>query len=243
MTAAQADTEVRRNATLLAALLVRQGKADGLLCGLSGSYAEHLRHLRMVIGLSEGTTTVGAMNILMLPQMTFICDTQVNQDPTAEQLVEISRLATIEMRRFGLTPRVAMLSHSSFGSADSASAHKMRCAAELLSEREPSLEVEGELQGDAALSTQVLERFFSGSKLREPANLLVMPTLDAANIAFTCLRVASSQGVTVAYPARGGEARAYPARHEHGPGHPQHDGFDKRRSGGAIDVANRGQNS
>ena len=197
VTDARAELEVRRSPTLQAALLVRSGRADGMICGLTGSYASQLARIDMVLGRKQGITTFGAMSILMLPQLVAICDTQVNQDPSAEQLVEIARLASAELRRFGITPRVAMLSHSSFGSSDSKSALKMRRAAELLSEAEPALEVEGEMQGDAALSTQVLERIFSGSRLTEPANLLVMPTLDAANITATCLRIASSQGVTI----------------------------------------------
>ncbi len=154
VTAARADLEVRRSATVQAALMVRRGQADGMLCGLAASYAMQLQRIQLVIGRRPDNSVFGAMNILMLPQMVAICDTQVNQDPTPEQLVEISRLAAGEMRRFGITPRVAMLSHSSFGSSDSPSAQKMRRAAELLSESEPSLEVEGEIQGDAALSTQ-----------------------------------------------------------------------------------------
>ncbi|MBV9654274.1 MAG: NADP-dependent malic enzyme, partial [Acetobacteraceae bacterium] len=209
VTSARADLEVRRSATVRAALMVRRGQADGMLCGLTASYAMQMERIKLVIGHRPGCSVFGAMNILMVPQLVAICDTQVNEDPTAEQLAEISRLAAAEMRRFGLTPRIAMLSHSSFGSANSASARKMRKAAELLSEREPSLEVEGEIQGDAALSPQVLERLFSGARLKDIANLLVMPTLDAANIAFTCLRVASSQGVTVGPILLGGAKPAH----------------------------------
>jgi malate dehydrogenase (oxaloacetate-decarboxylating)(NADP+) len=198
VTRARAEVELRQNATLVAAMLVHLGKADGLLCGLSGGYAEHLRYVRGVIGLRQEVKTLAAMNLLMLQQqMVFICDTQINADPTAEQLAEIGLLAAEEVRRFGLTPRVAMLSHSSFGSEDTPSALKMRRAAELLAERAPGLEVEGELQGDAALSRQVLDRLISESHLTDGANLLIMPNLDAANITFSCLRVVSSQGVTV----------------------------------------------
>ncbi len=152
----------------------------------------------MVIGLREGVTTLAAMNLLLLQQqMVFMCDTQINPDPTAEQLVDIALLAAEEIRRFGLTPRAALLSHSSFGSEDTPSARKMRRAAELLAAKAPDMEVEGELQGDAALSRQVLERNLPDSRLTEGANLLVMPNLDAANITFSCLRVVASQGVTV----------------------------------------------
>ena len=194
-----AQLEMRRNRTLIGAMLVRQGKADAMLCGASsGRYAENLRHIQEVIGLQAGAKTFAAMNLLLLPQQpVFLCDTHINDDPTAEQLVEITLLAASEVRRFGLVPRAALLSHSSFGSADTPGARKMRAAAELLAERAPELEVEGELQGDAALSRAVLDRVFPGSRLTGEANLLIMPNLDAANITFSCLRVVAGQGVTV----------------------------------------------
>jgi malate dehydrogenase (oxaloacetate-decarboxylating)(NADP+) len=198
VTRALADIEMRRNATLLGAMLVHLGHADGMLCGLSGSYAEHLRRIRTAIGLTPGVTTLAALNLLMLSEANvFLCDTQINPDPSSEQLAEIALLATEQVHRFGHTPRVAFLSHSSFGSENTPSAEKMRRAAGLFAERAPGVEVEGELQGDAALSRQVIERIFPNSRLTEPANLLVMPNLDAANITFSCLRVVSSQGVTV----------------------------------------------
>ena len=195
---AQAEVEMRRDATLVGAMLVRRGEADGLLCGTSGSYAEHLRHVREVIGVREGVQTVAAMNLLMLAEATvFLCDTQINPDPSAEQLVDMTLLAAAEVRRFGVTPRVALLSHSSFGTVDTPSARKMREVARLLWERAPDLEVEGEMQGDVALSRAVRERVFPDSRLSGDANLLVMPGLDAANITLSCLRVVSGQGVTV----------------------------------------------
>ena len=194
-----AQLELRRNRTVIGAMMVREGKADAMLCGAtSGRYAENLRHIQEVIGLQEGARTFAAMNLLLLPHApVFVCDTHINYDPTAEQLVEITRLAAAEMRRFGLVPRAALLSHSSFGAADTPSARKMREAAELLARRAPDLELEGEMQGDAALSRAVLDRVFPDSRLTGEANLLVMPTLDAANITFTCLRVVAGQGVTV----------------------------------------------
>ena len=193
-----ARLEMRRNRTLIGAMLVRQGKAEAMLCGVtSGPYAENLRHLRDVIGLAPGVRTMAAMNLLLLQQPVFICDTQINADPSAEELVEITKLAAAEVRRFGLVPRAALLSHSNFGSADTPSARKMRLAAEMLQAQAPDLEVEGELQGDAALSSAVLERVFPNSRLTGQANLLVMPNLDAANITFSCLRVVSAQGVAV----------------------------------------------
>ena len=193
-----ADVEMRRNRTLIGAMLVHQGRADAMLCGVSsGRYAENLRLIQEVIGLQPGAKTFAAMNLLLLPNPVFLCDTQINDDPTAEQLVEITLLAAAEVRRFGMVPRAALLSHSSFGSADTPSARKMRAAADLLAERAPELEVEGELQGDAALSRAVLDRVFPDSRLSGEVNLLVMPNLDAANITFSCLRIVAGQGVTV----------------------------------------------
>ena len=138
------------------------------------------------------------MNLLQLPRHTiFICDTYIHLAPTAEEIAEMTLLAAAELRRFGLTPRVALLSHSSFGTADDATARKMSLALSLISERAPDLEVEGEMQADAALSPQVLSRVFPEAKLTAEANLLIMPNLDAANITMSCMRVAASQGVTV----------------------------------------------
>jgi malate dehydrogenase (oxaloacetate-decarboxylating)(NADP+) len=193
-----AQLEMRRNRTLIGAMLVRGGRADAMLCGIaSGRYAENLRHIQDTIGLRPGANTFAAMNLLLIPQPVFLCDTHINYDPTTEQLVEIALLAAEAVRRFGLTPRAALLSHSSFGSADTPSARRMRAAADLLAKRAPDLELEGEMQGDAALSRTVLERVFPDSRLTGETNLLVMPNLDAANITFTCLRVVASQGVTV----------------------------------------------
>jgi malate dehydrogenase (oxaloacetate-decarboxylating)(NADP+) len=194
----QAETQMQRDGTLVGAILVRRGDADGMLCGLAGTYEEQFRRVRDVIGLREGVRTLAAMNLLMLPESTvFICDTQINADPSVDQLVEMTLLAAEEVRRFGLTPRVALVSHSSFGSADTPSAVKMRTATQLLWQRAPELEAEGELQGDAALSRVVRDRVFPGSRLTANANLLVMPSLDAANITLNCLRVVAGQGVTV----------------------------------------------
>ena len=138
------------------------------------------------------------MNVVMLPNQTvFIADTYINENPTAEQIAEIALLAADEVRRFGVTPRVALLSHSSFGSAQTASAVKMREALGLIQDRAPDLEVEGEMHGDAALNKGILDRVFPDSRLSEAANLLVMPNLDAANITFNVLKTVAGQGVTV----------------------------------------------
>jgi malate dehydrogenase (oxaloacetate-decarboxylating)(NADP+) len=198
MTPDGARAEMRRNATLIGAMLLREGRVDGLLCGTFGDYRSHLQHVANVVGLAEEADAFAAMNLLMLPKQTvFVCDTYINPDPSAEQLAHMALLAAEEVRRFGLTPRVALLSHSSFGSADTASARKMREARVLLERRAPDLEVEGELHADAALSKRVLDRVFPGSRLTAEANLLVMPNLDAANITFNALKIVAGEGVTV----------------------------------------------
>ncbi|MEK0081802.1 NADP-dependent malic enzyme [Benzoatithermus flavus] len=198
MTPEAARVEMRRNATLIGAMLLRDGRVDGLLCGTFGSYQSHLEHVADVVGLAEGVQAFAAMNLLMLPRQTvFVCDTYINPDPTAEQLARMALLAAEEVRRFGLTPRVALLSHSSFGSADTESARKMRAARELLERLAPDLEVEGEMHADAALSKRILDRVFPDSRLSAEANLLVMPNLDAANITFNALKIVAGEGVTV----------------------------------------------
>ncbi|HKG83420.1 MAG TPA: NADP-dependent malic enzyme [Beijerinckiaceae bacterium] len=193
-----AAAEMRRNSTLIGAMLVREGRADGMLCGTSGPYASHLKYVAEAIGLRAGANELAAMHLLMLPQQTvFVCDTYINPDPTAEQLADIAILAADQVRRFGLDPRVAFLSHSSFGSADTPTARKMRAALALLRERVPQLEAEGEMHADAALSKRVLDQVFPDSGLSAEANLLVMPNLDAANITFNALKIVAGQGVTV----------------------------------------------
>ena len=192
------EPALRRSPTALAAMLLQRGEADALLCGTQGGYRGHLKLLADVIGLREGVETLAAMNLLMLPERTLaICDTYVNLDPTAEQLTEIAVLAADELRRFGIVPTVALLSHASFGSEDSDSARKMRRALALLRSLKLPFEVEGEMHGDAALSKEVLDQVFPGSALSREANLLVMPTLDAANITFNVLKATSGRGITV----------------------------------------------
>ncbi len=198
VTRAVAEAIVRGNATLFAALLLQQGRAEGMLCGTFGPYADHLRHVADVIGLQPGVQTLAAMNLVMLPHHTvFICDTYINPEPSAGQLAEIALLAAAEVRRFGLTPRLALLSHSHFGSAETPSARRMREAAELIAKAAPELEVEGEMHADAALSKALLDRSFPDSRLSAEANLLLMPNLDAANITFNALKTVAGQGVTV----------------------------------------------
>ena len=193
-----ARLEMRRRSTLIGAMLLSMRAADALLCGVVGRYESHLRFVDHVIGLRPGVRNYAAMNALLLPNRTvFICDTYVNYDPTAEQIAEMTLLAVEEIRRFGITPKVALLSHSSFGAANTPTAVKMRRALELIGALAPDLEIEGEMQGDAALSQEIRDRVFPNARLKGEANLLVMPTLDAANIAFNLLKTAAGDGITV----------------------------------------------
>jgi malate dehydrogenase (oxaloacetate-decarboxylating)(NADP+) len=193
-----AKIEMRRRHTLIGAMLIHRGEADGMICGTFGTHGLHLHYVDQVIGLRPGVRNYYAMNILMLPKRTvFICDTYVNHDPSPEQLAEMTQLAAEEIRRLGLVPRAALLSHSSFGTSNAPSAAKMREALALIRDRMPELEVEGEMHGDAALSDDVRQAAFPNARLRGEANLLVMPTLDAANIAFNLLKTASGDGITI----------------------------------------------
>jgi malate dehydrogenase (oxaloacetate-decarboxylating)(NADP+) len=195
---AVARAEMRARTTLLGAMLVREGQADAMLCGTLGGYADHLHYVRDVIGLREGSRTFAAMQMLMLPgRQLFICDTHVNIEPTAAQVAEIALMAAEAVRRFGIVPSVALLSHSSFGSSDAAPALKMREALALVKASDPSLAVEGEMRGDAALSKEILDREFPDSGLQGEANVLVMPNVDAANISYNLLRMAAGGGITV----------------------------------------------
>ena len=193
-----AKREVIRRPTLIGALMVKQNEADAMLCGTYGEHSMHLSYIANVIGLRPGVKQFAAMNLLLLDERTlFICDTYVNPDPSAEQLAEIAMLAAEEVQRFGLTPKVALLSHSNFGSSRTPSAQKMSRVRELLEHSAPHLEVEGEMHGDAALSPEIRLRLFPNSRLKEEANLLIMPTLDAANISFNLLKVIAGEGITV----------------------------------------------
>jgi malate dehydrogenase (oxaloacetate-decarboxylating)(NADP+) len=193
-----AKEAVLRKPSLIGTLLLRMGECDALLCGTVGKYQAHLRHVADVIGRRPDAPVYAAMNGLLLHNRTlFICDTYVNRNPSAEELVEIARLAADEVRRFGLTPKVALVSHSNFGSDDSKSARKMREARQLLAKRVPGLEVDGEMHGDAALSEAIRSRVHPDSALKGEANLLIMPNLDAANISFNLLKITGGDGVTI----------------------------------------------
>ncbi|MCL2590316.1 MAG: NADP-dependent malic enzyme [Betaproteobacteria bacterium] len=194
-----AKVRVRRANTLFGALLLRQGYANALVCGTFGSYGYHLQHVRDVIGLKSGANQFAAMDLLMLAgRVVAITDTQVNENPSAEDIAEIALVAASELRSFGIEPRVALLSHSNFGSAKSSvSARKMRAASEILRSTAPTLECDGEIRADVALSPHIRTAQHPDSTLKGEANLLVMPNLDAANISFNLLKVANCDGVTV----------------------------------------------
>jgi malate dehydrogenase (oxaloacetate-decarboxylating)(NADP+) len=193
-----AKIEMRRRHSLIGAMMIHLGQADGMICGTFGTHALHRYFVDQVIGKRVGVRTYAAMNAVMLPNRTlFIADTYVNPDPTAEELAEITLLAADEIRRFGIVPKVALLSHSSFGTSDHPSARKMQMALGLISALDPELEIEGEMHGDAALDEEVRLKTFPGSRLKGTANLLIMPTLDAANIAFNLLKTAVGSGVTL----------------------------------------------
>ncbi|GAB2180834.1 NADP-dependent malic enzyme [Denitratisoma sp. agr-D3] len=189
---------IRSDPTLIGTMLLRRGDVDAVLCGTVGRHNMHLKHVADVIGMEEGAHCMAAMNLLMLPSHTlFVCDTYVNEDPSAELLAEITLMAAEEVRRFGLTPKVALLSHSNFGSNASCSAQKMSRTRELIAEKNPTLEVDGEMHADAALDEETRRRLFPDSVLKGSANLLIMPNLDAANIAFNLLKTVASGGITV----------------------------------------------
>ncbi|HRM70325.1 MAG TPA: NADP-dependent malic enzyme [Thauera phenylacetica] len=193
-----AKAKIRRDTTLIGAMMLRRGDGDALVCGTFGSYDYHLKQVADVIGLAPGAKQFAAMNLLLLTKrMLAITDTYVNENPSAEEVAEIARMAADELRRFGIEPSVALLSHSNFGSSNSASARKMRRACEILRESSPDLNVDGEMHGDAALSEEIRDKLHPDSHLKGEANLLVMPNLDAANISFNLMKVANGDGVSV----------------------------------------------
>ena len=187
-----ARTVVRTNNTVISALAVRRGEVDAVICGLEGRYIRHLRDIRQVIGVCDTARDFSAMSLLINTNgALFLTDTFVTEDPTAEELAEMAGLAAQEIRRFGIEPKAALLSMSNFGSRETASSRKMREALELIWERCPDLEVDGEMHGDSALSEVLRGRVMPGSRLTGEANLLLFPNLDAANIAHNLLKVAT----------------------------------------------------
>ena len=193
-----AKLEMRRRHTLIGAMLVHKGDADGMICGTFGNNALHLNYIEQVLGKRPGANVYAAMNIIILPERQIIMvDTHVNENPTAEQIAEITLLAAEKMRRLGMVPRVSLLSHSSFGSSNSESAQKMRAALAIIQQQAPELEVDGEMHGDAALDFDLLKKIMPDSKLKGSANLLVLPNIDAANIAYNLLKTAAGSGVAI----------------------------------------------
>jgi malate dehydrogenase (oxaloacetate-decarboxylating)(NADP+) len=193
-----AKAAMRKFNTLIGAILVKLGDAEGMICGLIDTYHSHLKFIDQVLGRASNAEHFAAMNLLMLPgRNLFICDTYVNEAPSAEQLAEMAILAASEVEKFGMVPKIALLSNSNFGSAPSASSRRMAEARELIAKRAPRLEVDGEMHGDAALSETVRKNAFPGTRLHGEANLLIMPNVEAANITYNLLKIIGGEGVTV----------------------------------------------
>ncbi|SEK00004.1 NADP-dependent malic enzyme [Paraburkholderia diazotrophica] len=193
-----AKAAMRKFNTLIGAILVHLGDADGMICGLIDTYHEHLKYVEQVLGKARHVDNFAAMNLLMLPgRNLFISDTYVNEVPTAEQLADMTILAAREIEKFGIVPKVALLSNSNFGSVPSATSARMSAARKLIAERAPHLEVDGEMHGDAALSEAVRKAAFPGTTLTGEANLLIMPNVEAANITYNLLKMIGGEGVTV----------------------------------------------
>lgn len=197
VTPEEAKTITRTQATAVAAIAVRRNDADCALCGSVGRFTGHLQHVLDLIGKREGVHDVAGLSVLILPKGTFfICDSHVTPEPTVEDIVEMTLLAADEVRAFGLIPKVALLSRSNFGTHDSPSSQKMREAVSILQERAPTLEVEGEMHADMALSAEMRQAVFPDSRLTGQANLLIMPNVDAGHIAFNMVK-ALGNGVSV----------------------------------------------
>jgi malate dehydrogenase (oxaloacetate-decarboxylating)(NADP+) len=210
VTAQYAKLEMRRRTTLIAAMLLSKGEADGLICGTISTTGRHLKYIDRVIGRRRGVNTYGAMTGIILPgRQVFLVDTHINLDPSAEQLAEIVELAAEQLRAFGLVPKVALLSHSNFGTSDAPSALKMRAALALLSARAPDLEADGEMHGDCALNEAVRCAVLPESTLHGSANLLVCPNLDSASIAYNLLKSAAGNNIAIGPILLGCAAPAY----------------------------------
>ncbi|MFM9155839.1 MAG: NADP-dependent malic enzyme, partial [Polynucleobacter victoriensis] len=198
VTESYARLEVRRRNTLIGSLMVLKGEADGLICGTIGQTGAHLHYIDQVIGHEEGAKTYGAMNALVLPgRQVFLVDTHINVDPSAEQLAELTILAAKELRAMGIEPKVALLSHSNFGSSNAPSAQKMRETLRILKEIAPDMKVDGEMHGDCALDEAIRKNIMPDSTLTGDANLLVLPNIDAANISYNLLKTAAGNGIAI----------------------------------------------
>ncbi|KXU90563.1 malate dehydrogenase [Paraburkholderia monticola] len=198
ITTQMAKLEMRRRTTLIGAMMVKKGEADGMICGTVSTTHRHLHFIDQVIGKKEGAKVYAAMNALVLPnRQIFLVDTHVNVDPTPEQLAEITIMAAEEVRRFGIEPKVALVSHSNFGSSNAPTAQKMRDTLELLRERAPDLQVDGEMHGDVALDANLRREVLPDSTLEGDANLLVLPNIDAANISYNLLKTAAGNNIAI----------------------------------------------
>jgi malate dehydrogenase (oxaloacetate-decarboxylating)(NADP+) len=187
-----ARTLVRTDTTVIGALAVRRGDADALICGLEGRFDAKLQHIKDIIGLAPGARELAALSLIITAKGSyFLADTHVQTDPSAGEIAEMTIACANHVQRFGITPRIALLSHSDFGARDTPSACKMREALAMLQERAPDLEVDGEMAADTALSELIRDRVYPGSRLKGEANVLIMPNLDAANIAFQFIKVAT----------------------------------------------------
>jgi malate dehydrogenase (oxaloacetate-decarboxylating)(NADP+) len=189
---------VRTRTTAIGAMMLVRDDADAVICGAVGQFQTHLRHVREIIGLRENAHALSALTLLVLPRgLYFLADTHVNPDPTAEELVELVKLAAEQVRRFGMAPKVALVSHSNFGTSGYESAEKMRAAVAILHRDHPEIEVDGEMHADTAIDPELRARVFPDSRLHGPANLLVMPSLDAANIAYNLVKGVGEGLITV----------------------------------------------
>jgi malate dehydrogenase (oxaloacetate-decarboxylating)(NADP+) len=198
VTAQYAKIEMRRRQTLIGAMMIHKGDADAMVCGTFGTHALHLGYVNQVLGLRPGAGVFGAMNILMLPGHTIaLVDTHVNENPSAEEIADITVMAADQMKRMGLEPRAALLSHSSFGSSQAESAVKLRAALAIIRERRPGLNVDGEMHGDLALDPTARKAYMPNSTLQGPANLLVFSNLESANISYNLLKTAAGNNVAV----------------------------------------------
>ena len=189
---------MRRRHTLIGAMMIHKGDADGMICGTYGTTDVHLQYIDQVLGKRAGSNVYAALNfIITQDRQIAMVDTHVNENPTAEELTEITLMAAEELERLGISPRVALLSHSNFGTSNSASAQKMRAALGLIQQKAPGLEVDGEMHGDTALDSKLRAKIMPQSTLKGDANLLVMPNIEAANIAYNVVKTAAGNGIAV----------------------------------------------